>query len=124
MNVRLGVSFAGAKDIDVLVAHRLNMWRDIHPELGSEVDRSEKPTRDWIGRRLAEGKLVGFIAKTPGGEVAGSGCVWIREEQPRPTNPRQEMRYLMSMYTERAFRRKGVATLIVKKAIEWCMDHR
>ncbi len=121
--MRFRISFAGPEDVDLLTAHRLSMWRDIHPEMGRSVDHSEKVTRDWISKRLADGGLIGFIAKAPGGTVAGSGCIWIREEQPRPTNPRQAVPYLMSMYTENEFRRKGVARLIVKAALKWCRDH-
>ncbi len=118
------ISYAAADDIELLVAHRLNMWRDIHPELGSKVDESEDATRVWIRKKLARGELVGFIARAPGGKVAGSGCIWIREEQPRPSNPLQKVPYLMSMYTEREFRRMGVARLIVKRAMRWCEEHR
>ena len=31
--------------------------------------------------------------------------------------------YLMSMYTVKGFRRKGVASLIVKGALKWCREH-
>jgi len=117
------VSYAGPHDVDLLVAHRLNMWRDIHPEFGAMVDESEALTRKWVRRKFAEGKLIGFIAKTAGGKVAGSGCIWLRDEQPRPTNPRQEVPYLLSMYTEPSFRRKGVARMIVSRALKWCKDH-
>ena len=65
---------------------------------------------------------MGFIAQTPDGKVAGSGCVWIREEQPRPTNPRQEIPYLMSVFTEKPYRRKGAARAVVAKALKWCRD--
>jgi GNAT superfamily N-acetyltransferase len=121
LNFRL--SYAGPADVDLLVAHRLDMWRDIHPEFGAKVDESEGPTRRWVRRKLAEGKLIGFIAKTSAGRVAGSGCIWLRDEQPRPTNPRQEVPYLMSMYTEPSYRRKGVARLIVRQALKWCKEH-
>ena len=116
------ISRATKKDIELLVAHRLNMWRDIHPELGPKVDDSEEATRNWIRRKLSKGELIGFIARTNGGRVAGSGCIWIREEQPRPTNPRQKVPYLMSMYTEKEFRRRGAARMIVKHALKWSKD--
>jgi len=99
------------------------MWRDIHPEFGVKVDESEDLTRKWIRERLSSGMLIGFIVRADDGSVAGSGCIWIRDEQPRPTNPHQVQPYLMSMYTEKEFRRKGVAKLIVKKALDWCKKH-
>ncbi len=100
------------------------MWGDIHPELGAAVGESKKITRTWIRKRLSEKRLVGFIARTSGGTVAGSGCIWVREEQPRPTSPRLVVPYLMSMYTERRYRRKGVARLVVKSAVKWCTDRK
>ena len=117
------LSDAGSGDVELLVAHRLNMWRAIHPELASKVDESEELTREWVRAKLAEGKLIGFIARAQDGTVAGSGCIWLRDEQPRPTNPRQVVPYLMSMYTEKGFRRRGVARLIVQGALKWCREH-
>ena len=100
------------------------MWLDIHPEFTAQVEKQRRATRAWIRSQLSRGKLVGFIVRVPDGRVAGSGCIWIREEQPRPTSMRFEVPYLMSMYTEKEFRRRGVAKLIVKSALEWCKKHR
>ena len=116
------LSYAGPGDVDMLVAHRQKMWLDIHPELGKEVKDSEKPTRRWIMKHLSNGKLIGFIARSGDGEVAGSGCIWVREEQPRPTSVRLEVPYLMSMYTERKYRRRGVAKQVVQEALKWAKD--
>ncbi len=110
-------------DLELLVSHRLKMWVDIHPEYEAMVRESEEVTRDWIRRMLAEDRLVGFVARTEDGKVAGSGCIWIREEQPRPTSRRQEIPYLLSMYTEKGHRRRGVASLIVKRALKWSREH-
>ena len=118
------VSFATKRDVGLLAAHRQKMWLDIHPEWREEVRESKEVTREWIESQLSKKRLVGFIVRTAGGDVAGSGCVWIREEQPRPTNPRMEAPYLMSMYTEKGFRRRGVATLVVKAALKWCRRRR
>ena len=117
------ISLATVNDIELLVRHRVNMWIDIRPDLKEQAQELEALTREWIKKVLSEGKLIGFIAKTKTGQVAGSGCVWLREDAPRVLNPRGESPYLMSMYTEEGFRRKGVARLIVKTAIDWCREH-
>ncbi|HXY56691.1 MAG TPA: GNAT family N-acetyltransferase [Nitrososphaerales archaeon] len=116
------LSQAKTGDIDTLVAHRQMMWLDIHPELGKQVEDTERLTRRWIRKQLSRKRLVGFIVRTEEGDVAGSGCVWIREEQPRPTNPRLEVPYLMSMFTEKEYRRMGVATLVVQAALQWAKE--
>lgn len=99
------------------------MWLDIHPEWADKVKETDEVTTDWIRMRLSEGTLVGFVARTMDGKVAGSGCVWVREEQPRPTNPGQKFPYLMSMYTEKEFRRQGVAKKVAEAAIRWCREN-
>lgn len=114
--------FAGPDDVDLLVKHRLGLLREVHPELETKIEESEVWTRDWIRKRLSEGELVGLLAKAEDGKVAGSGCIWLRDEQPRPTNPRMIAPYLMSMYTTPEFRRKGVARLIVEGALKWCKE--
>ncbi len=114
--------YAGPDDVDLLVVHRLNLLREVHPELETKIQESEEWTREWIRKRLSDGSLVGLLAKAQDGKVAGSGCIWLREEQPRPTNPRMIAPYLMSMYTVPEFRRKGAARLIVQSALKWCKE--
>ncbi|MDA4125605.1 MAG: GNAT family N-acetyltransferase [Thaumarchaeota archaeon] len=74
-------------------------------------------------KKLSDVRLTGFVVRTQDGKVAGSGCIWLRDEQPRPTNPSMVAPYLMSMYTAPGFRRKGVARLIVQSALKWCREH-
>jgi GNAT superfamily N-acetyltransferase len=96
------------------------MWLDINPGWEREAKKMTVATKKWIKEKLSEGELVGFIVKDGSGKVAGSGCVWLSEEQPRPDNPRQAVPHIISMYTEEEFRRKGVAKMVMKAAIKWC----
>ena len=116
------LSYARREDIDLLAEHRKKMWLDIHPEYEKEVKATEKETKKWIGDQLSKGNLVGLVVRTADGEAVGSGCIWLREEQPRPTSMRLVVPYLMSMYTVERFRRQGVASLIVKGALKWCRE--
>jgi GNAT superfamily N-acetyltransferase len=117
------ISIAKVEDVELLVKHRIGMWNDIRPELKEKAKELESLTRDWIKKTLSEGRLIGFIAKTQTGAVAGSGCIWIREDPPRLASARLESAYLMSMYTEEGFRRRRVASMIVQNAIDWCREH-
>ena len=117
------VTYAKPDDIDLLVDHRLSMWHELHPELRTQIDRLKPYTRRWITAKLECGELVGIIARAPDGRVAGSGCIWLREEIPRPNNPLHVVPYLMSMYTVKGFRMQGVAKEIVKLAVKWSRAH-
>lgn len=110
-------------DLDLLVAHRLLMWKDIHTELEDEIEESREVTRNWIQSKILEGSLVPFIVRTTNGAIAGSGCILVKEDQPRPGSDRIKFPYLMSMYTVPEFRRKGVASLIVTEAIKWSQEN-
>ena len=116
------ICLATIEDIELLTRHRVEMWKDIRPEFKEKAQAMEEATREWVKRKLSDGKLIGFIAKTRTGQVAGSGCIWLREDAPRLTSTRLESPYLMSMYTEEDFRRTGVARMIVKCAIDWCRE--
>ena len=121
--MKFNIKNATLKDTELLVKHRLSMWCDILPEPVISLAGTEERTMDWIKEKLSSGKLVGLIAKTEEGQVAGSGCIWIREQPPLPMSQFLEVPYLMSLYTEREFRRRGVASLIIETAIAWCRAH-
>ena len=121
--MKFNIQYATLRDSELLVKHRLSMWRDILPESAMHVTGTEERTLEWIREKLSSGELVGFIAKTEEGQIAGSGCIWIREQAPLPMSQFLEVPYLMSLYTEREFRRRGVARLIVEVAIAWCRAH-
>ena len=121
--MKFNIQYATLKDTELLVKHRLSMWCDIIPDPVMPVTGTQERTLKWIREKLSSGKLIGFIAKTEEGQVAGSGCIWIREQPPLPMSPFLEVPYLMSLYTEREFRRQGVAKLIVETAIAWCRAH-
>jgi hypothetical protein len=105
--VEFKICLAKIEDIEILVRYRLNMWLDIAPEHKQQIQESKELTHRWIKKKVTEGTHIGFIARTQTDIVAGSGLLWIREEQPRFTNTCLQAPYLMSMYTEKAFRRRG-----------------
>ncbi len=121
--MKFAVSKGKAEDIDLLVNHRLCMFNEMYPKLTKEIEASRAQTRQWIEEKLSEGTLVCFVVRTEDKHPIGSGCLWIKKEQPNPTKPRLEAPYLMSMYTEGDFRRRGVARLIVKSAVAWSKAH-
>lgn len=110
-------------ELNLLVDHRLSMWKEIFPEIAAEVEFSGEATRIWISAKLRQGTLISFVARSSEGTVAGSGCLLIKEDQPRPTSRTVYNPYLMSMFTEKGFRKQGVATMITREAIAWCRKH-
>lgn len=110
---------ASLREIEILVRHRRAMWRALHIRKKTLLDKADKEYAAWARARLRSSRLKAWIVKDNNGKIAGSGCVWLQSIQPRPGNPLKVQPYLLSMYTEPVFRRRGVASLIVEEAIDW-----
>ncbi|MDG6913417.1 MAG: GNAT family N-acetyltransferase [Nitrososphaerota archaeon] len=117
-NPAFRVREATAADIPTLVSHRRKMWLDIGHDPLSSIEEADRPYERWVRLMMRRRRFAGFVVTT-GEEVAGSGAVWLREEQPRPGLSRGSAPYLLSMYTEPRFRRSGAATAIVRAALRW-----
>lgn len=83
------------------------------------MERADRRFRRWARPRLKNGTLIGFIAEAPDGRVLGSGAVWLQPVHPRPWWTQEVSPYLMAMYTRKDARGHGVASAIVRAALEW-----
>jgi GNAT superfamily N-acetyltransferase len=117
------VRTAEESDIDTLVSQRCAMWKAIHPELGPVLPTYAKRYRPWVVGELRKKKLVGLLVVNSRGRPVAGGCIWLRPIQPSPRFPGRELPYLLSMYTEPRYRRKGLASMLVRHAVAWSKDH-
>lgn len=120
---RFKVVRATEKDIEVLVHQRHEMFEDIRHRSREEHRIGDESYRTWAIGRLRRRLLRCFLVTDVRGTIVAGGCVWLREEQPGPGFPSGPRPYLMSMYTEPRFRRKGIASLIVGEALRWARNN-
>jgi len=113
------VAKATGKDVEVLVRQRHMMFEEMRHPSKEEHRVGDETYRSWARAKLRSGELLGLLVMSPDGRVVAGGCVWLREVQPAPGRTSGVMPYLMSMYTEPEFRRRGLATLVVGKAMDW-----
>lgn len=118
--VRFSVRRATLRDLETLVDQRHKMFdafRDVPEEAHAIGDREY---RKWARARMRRKELVAWLAETvPGGRAVAGGAVWLIEHQPRPGTPAGKTPYLLSMFTEREFRGRGLASRIVREAMRW-----
>ncbi len=95
------------------------MWEEILAATPEEMDAANRDYRRWARARFKSRELVGWVAETDRGEAVASGCVWLMPSQPRPGWKGTVSPYLMSMFTEEAYRGRGLATRITREAIRW-----
>lgn len=121
---------AGPADAPVLARHRMEMFRDMN-RCGAEVgaalrDAAEPMIREWLGA----GTYVGFLAEPAGrrGEVAGGAGIQLRPLLPRPSEDGTQVArgpeaYVLNVYVERAWRRRGVARLLMQRVLAYVREH-
>ena len=96
------------------------MWIELRDYAKRDLDRHDVVYATWARRQMARHKFLALVVEGPEGQVAGSGGLWLMPSQPRPGSlGRGEIPYVLSMYTEPAYRRTGVATLIVREMVRW-----
>jgi GNAT superfamily N-acetyltransferase len=113
------VRLATKKDISTLAEQRHRMFMDMHSPAKKEMDVHDKAFPEWARREMRAKRLISFLVETEDGKVVGGGSLWLREVQPYPGFKGGKTPYLMSVYTEPGHRGKGVATMILRRAIAW-----
>jgi len=113
------VKIATDDDIEVLVRQRHMMFEDMRQRTTDEHKMGDRAYRKWALQKMKMGLMRCYLVKDGKGKVVGGGAIWLREVQPSAGYPARLVPYLMSMYTEPEFRRKGVATLVVHEAEKW-----
>lgn len=71
----------------------------------------------WLGERLETPTFGAFVAEA-GGLVVGSGGISIYDSPPGPGLATREA-YIMSMYTDPAWRRRGVAGMVLAALLDF-----
>jgi GNAT superfamily N-acetyltransferase len=117
---KLSIRRASLKDLNVLVDQRRAMWTDMGVTDQLRLERADRAYRRWVGTRLRNHRLLGWLVESRDGRIAGGGCLWLQPVQPGPNQTGMTQPYLLSMYTSPEFRRQGVASMIVGEAIAWC----
>jgi GNAT superfamily N-acetyltransferase len=120
---KIHVRRGSVSDIPLLVRHRTGMHRELPPFAPSRVlTEHERTYRRWLRQNLPGGQVIALVAEDGTGHAMGSGCVWFYTDHPRPGIGVAETAYLMSMFTDPAFRRRGVASRLVREAIRTARD--
>ena len=95
------------------------MWQAIRRFSRASLDSTDPLYERWMRQMLRERRLKVWVAVDRTGTIVGSGAVWLADAQPRPLEPQPYRPYLLSMFTEPAYRGQGVATAIVRAAVDY-----
>jgi GNAT superfamily N-acetyltransferase len=95
------------------------MFEDMRHRTRAQHRVADDSYRRWAPAMMKKNLLRCRLVVTRDGEAAAGGCVWLRDVQPGPGHPAEKVPYLLSMYTEPRFRRRGLAMMLVEEAMAW-----
>lgn len=114
---------ATVEDLEGLVRLRVAMFRETGRVSDADpMAEFAAATRDYFAACVASGELVAFVAEAGGGRlVASSGLSFIRRA-PTRRNLTGRYGYLLNMYTEPAWRGRGIAAALVARVLEFARN--
>jgi GNAT superfamily N-acetyltransferase len=109
---------ATPEDHVVILHHRRGMFRDMGKGTEKELDAMVEATAPWLTGALADGSYRGWLAQADGRVVAGGG-VLLAPCPARPGDPNTRRALIINMFTEREFRKRGLARQLMLLMIQW-----
>ena len=101
-------------DLDVFIKMRINQLR----EEGAKEDIDLTPDlRDYYLRHLSDDTFISWLA-LDNDRIIGTSGISIVEKPPYFGCPSGKIGLLSSMFTDKAFRRKGIAKTLLSKVVD------
>ena len=102
------------KDLDEFIRIRINQLR----EEGATEDIDLKPAlMDYYNRHLSDGTFVSYLA-VDGDKIVGTSGMSFVEKPPYFSCPSGKLGLLSSMYTDKDYRRQGIAKKLLSLVVE------
>ena len=100
-------------ELDIFIKMRINQLR----EEGAKEDIDLEPAlKSYYQRHMADGSFISWIA-VDNGKIIGTSGISIVEKPPYFSCPSGKIALLSSMFTDKAYRRMGIAKELLSKVV-------
>ena len=107
------------KDLETFISMRITQLR----EEGATEDLDLRPSLvDYYHRHMADGTFVSWLA-LDGGRIVGTSGMSFVEKPPYFGCPSGRIGLLSSMYTDPAYRRRGIAKELLARVVNEARDY-
>jgi GNAT superfamily N-acetyltransferase len=113
---------ASADDIDTLVAHRRAMFVDMGYRDQSALDTMATKCHSWLLNKMDCGEYLAWLAIARDRSVVAGTGLWLMDWPPHMIGSGRRGN-ILNVYTERQFRRRGLAGELVNLAMQWCRSN-
>ena len=110
---------ASALDAATIARHRRLMFDEMGLASGAALEQVETETRAAVEHAMIEGYYRHWFVVEEGQIVAGAGVI-VARWLPMPDEPALARATVLNVYTEPAFRNRGLARNLMLALIDWC----
>lgn len=114
---------ASVDDAATIADHRRAMFLEMQSADEAALDEMAARFASWVEQKLASDEYLGWFVIAEDGSVAAGAGMWLMEWPPHYLGRAPRRGYLMNVYTEKDYRRLGLAKHLVETAMEWCHNH-
>lgn len=118
----LTIRRATAADAEAIIHHRRSMFSDMGYGDAAWLDGVAASFLPWVRRKLESGEYLGWFAVSPDQSVAAGAGLWLLDWFPHRLDRGSVRGYLLNVYTEPAYRRRGLARQLMQVALDYCRE--
>lgn len=115
-NIRTGT----LEDVETIAAHRRAMFWDMGHRDGEALDAMTAAFLPWLRQKMTAAEYLAWVALGPDGSIVAGLGLWLMDWPPHMIGPGARRGNILNVYTERPFRRQGIARRLMDIALEWC----
>jgi len=110
-------------DADTLVRHRYAMFHDMGHSDTTALDEMCVRFKPWVIDRMNAGEYLAWLAVAPSGDIAAGAGLWLMDWLPHMVAKGARRGNIVNVYTEPAYRRRGLAKRLVLTALACSREH-
>jgi|HubBroStandDraft_6_1064221.scaffolds.fasta_scaffold01980_7 ribosomal protein S18 acetylase RimI-like enzyme len=108
------------KDLETIVGHRRGMFFDMGHRDEQALDLMSGKFGEWLRRTMEAEEYLAWFAVSEDGAVMGGAGLWLMDWPPHMIGGGRWRGNIVNVYTEREYRRRGIARELMKAAMGWC----
>lgn len=114
---------AAIDDVETVAAHRRGMFYDMGYHDEAALDSMLAKFRPWVSQKINAGEYLGWLVLDAKGKVVAGAGLWLMDWPPHMIGLSARRGNVVNVYTEREFRRRGLARWLMEIVVEWCQDN-
>lgn len=114
---------ASTDDIDILVAQRREMFREVHHRSDAQLDAMSAKFRVWALEHMNAGDYLAWLIESPDRSIAAGGALWLMDWPPHVIGVNSQRGNILNIYTGDEFRKRGLARAMMEAILAWCREN-